>query len=358
MWANTPPNGGIIFLGVDKSGKILGCKHIEQEHLNRLRTVRKICSDADIQFKNIPVINHLGEDDYVIAVRVHYHQDKLVETSDGNAFIREGDEKRHLTETEKREIRLSKGELHVELEKSMLTFPDDFNGELLNLYREAYIAKRHLQSRYSLQEVLQLSKLASIRKKAFVPNLACSLLFANEFEARGTGGIHSRIAIRRGGRKVWSQTKQRGGPLFDGPLAMQIFDAANYIESQIRNFTRLVRDGRFATNPEYPKEVWLEAIVNACVHRSYNLKHMNIFVKMFEDKMVIESPGGFMPPTTADSIYDAHNPRNPILCGDFTISISFNARSKGRAACGNRCARLICQIRNSRKNKLALIRSQ
>ena len=137
MWANTPPNGGIIFLGVDKSGKILGCKHIEQEHLNRLRAVRRICSDADIQFKNIPVINHLGEDDCVIAVRVHYHQDKLVETSDGNAFIREGDEKRHLTETEKQELRLSKGELHVSRTTS--------TGELLNLYREAYIAKRHLQ---------------------------------------------------------------------------------------------------------------------------------------------------------------------------------------------------------------------
>jgi len=40
---------------------------------------------------------------------------------------------------------------------------------------------------------------------------------------------------------------------------------------------------------------------------------MNIFVKMFEDKMVIESPGGFMPPTTAETVYDTHNPRNPHL---------------------------------------------
>jgi ATP-dependent DNA helicase RecG len=65
--------------------------------------------------------------------------------------------------------------------------------------------------------------------------------------------------------------------------------------------------------PEYPKDVWLEAVVNACVHRSYNLKHMNIFVKMFEDKMVIESPGAFMPPTTAATVYETHNPRNPHL---------------------------------------------
>ena len=65
------------------------------------------------------------------------------------------------------------------------------------------------------------------------------------------------------------------------------------------------------TKPEYPKDVWLEAVVNALVHRSYNLKHMNIFIKMFEDRIVVESPGLFMPPTTAETVYDAHNPRNP-----------------------------------------------
>jgi ATP-dependent DNA helicase RecG len=40
---------------------------------------------------------------------------------------------------------------------------------------------------------------------------------------------------------------------------------------------------------------------------------MNVFVKVFEDKMVIESPGAFMPPTTPETVYDAHNPRNPHL---------------------------------------------
>lgn len=27
--------------------------------------------------------------------------------------------------------------------------------------------------------------------------------------------------------------------------------------------------------------------------------------------MVVESPGAFLPPTTADTVFDAHNPRNP-----------------------------------------------
>lgn len=65
---------------------------------------------------------------------------------------------------------------------------------------------------------------------------------------------------------------------------------------------------RFYTRPEYPREVWLEAVINACVHRSYNFKYMNIFVKMFDDKFVVESPGGVLPPTTAETIYESHNP--------------------------------------------------
>jgi ATP-dependent DNA helicase RecG len=40
---------------------------------------------------------------------------------------------------------------------------------------------------------------------------------------------------------------------------------------------------------------------------------MNIFVKMFDDRLVVESPGGFPPPVTPESIYDTHNPRNPHL---------------------------------------------
>ena len=40
---------------------------------------------------------------------------------------------------------------------------------------------------------------------------------------------------------------------------------------------------------------------------------MNIFVKMFNDRLVIESPGAFPPPVTPENIYDTHNPRNPHL---------------------------------------------
>jgi ATP-dependent DNA helicase RecG len=34
---------------------------------------------------------------------------------------------------------------------------------------------------------------------------------------------------------------------------------------------------------------------------------------MFDDRLEIESPGGFPPPVTPENIYEMHHPRNPIL---------------------------------------------
>jgi ATP-dependent DNA helicase RecG len=99
--------------------------------------------------------------------------------------------------------------------------------------------------------------------------------------------------------------------VIDGPLPLQLAHAVQFITPLIRSFTRLGIDQRFETRPEFPDEAWSEAIVNAVVHRSYNLKSMNIFVKLFEDRLVVESPGAFLPPTTANTVFEAHNPRNP-----------------------------------------------
>jgi len=50
----------------------------------------------------------------------------------------------------------------------------------------------------------------------------------------------------------------------------------------------------------------------ACIGRTA-LRNMNIFVRMFDDRLEIESPGGFPPPVTAENIYEMHQPRNPHL---------------------------------------------
>ena len=313
MWANTQPHGGIVFIGVGKDGTLLGCKHASTGHLNDLETTRRYCPDAKCEFKRIPIINAKGGQDFVIALRVHYRSDKLVETVDGSAYVREGEEKRKLTESEKREIRLNKGELDCESELVSLPFPGAFNLELLETYRDAFVTKRGLQHRYGIEDVLSLNKLGKRSGADFQPNLACALLFAKDARQVLPGAFIRILRYEGSEERFGHGLNSVADRLIEGPLPLQLAEAEKFIGSQIRNFTRLGRSGRFVTSPEYPTDVWLEAVVNAAVHRSYNLRHMNIFVRMFDDKMVIESPGAFFPPTTAKTIYDGHNPRNPNL---------------------------------------------
>jgi ATP-dependent DNA helicase RecG len=124
--------------------------------------------------------------------------------------------------------------------------------------------------------------------KGFEPSLGCALLFANDPRVI-VPGAYIRVLRYDGAEEQFGRNLNIiADRQVEGPLPLQITAAKSFISSQIRNFTRLGRDGRFATNPEYPEDVWLEAVINAVVHRSYNLKNMNIFVKMFEDKFVVE----------------------------------------------------------------------
>ncbi|MFC6048630.1 helix-turn-helix domain-containing protein [Methylobacterium hispanicum] len=106
MWSNTQPHGGIIIVGIDDSGRLSGCKKIAASHKNTLESLSLLCPDARWANKDVAIKNYKGEDDFVMVYRVNYRPDKLVETSGGEAFVREGDKKIKINEYLKRELRI------------------------------------------------------------------------------------------------------------------------------------------------------------------------------------------------------------------------------------------------------------
>lgn len=172
MWANTPPYGGIILIGVENDGRISGCKGVDEGHISDLQRAGDVyCPEARYQDKRVPVRNMKGEDDYVIAVRVLYRDDKVVETSAGDAFQRRGSSKKKLTDTEKRELQLMKGQLEIESDPVQLQYPSDFNTALINQFVANVRNERKLPSTHSTEEVLTLRRLGSTSTGKFVPNL-------------------------------------------------------------------------------------------------------------------------------------------------------------------------------------------
>ena len=72
--------------------------------------------------------------------------------------------------------------------------------------------------------------------------------------------------------------------------------------------TWLNNEGKFVTTTEYPRTSWLEALVNACVHRSYSFSGTDVTIKFFPSRLEIESPGGFVPPVNEKTIYYTRRP--------------------------------------------------
>jgi ATP-dependent DNA helicase RecG len=159
-------------------------------------------------------------------------------------------------------------------------------------------------------QILESMRLGKKIGNSFVPNNVCALMFAKDPQQVFPGAyIHF---LRYAGTeeksgKEYNVVKDR---MINGTLLDVIRDTANTLDANLREFTEF-KSGKFYSVPEYPHDAWYELIVNACVHRSYHSKSQPIFLKLFDDHLVIESPGAFMPSVTAQNLF--HKPRNPFL---------------------------------------------
>jgi ATP-dependent DNA helicase RecG len=314
MWANTSPEGGIIVVGQHDKGPLLGCSGLPQHDLNRLeKTAMDYCPDAKNVSKRIEVLNPDGQRDFVVVFRVYYRPDRVVKTVSGGAFVRIGDSKKRLSDHEVRELEIDKGQIEFELEPCALSYPEDFDLPLMKQFTARFSGMRALSS-HSDEEILALAHLGKrIGAQGFLPNMACALLFAIDSRQIFPGAFVRFLRFEgevEGSGEKFNAVKDIW---LDGNIPNQIAKVEGVLDSQLREFSRLGQDGKFYTAPEYPKPAWYELIVNACVHRSYGMRNMNIFVKMFADRLEVVSPGGFPPLVTPENIYDIHQPRNPYL---------------------------------------------
>ncbi len=96
------------------------------------------------------------------------------------------------------------------------------------------------------------------------------------------------------------------------PLLALLEDLTAAIEPHNRLFT--LKFGLFHFEiPDFPPEVYREALLNAFTHRDYSLP-TPVYLRHFPDRLEISSPGGFLSDITPDNII-GHEPisRNPLL---------------------------------------------
>jgi len=101
---------------------------------------------------------------------------------------------------------------------------------------------------------------------------------------------------------------------FEGPVPRMIDDAETYILGAMRK-AALIEGLLRRDVPEYPNEALREAIANAVAHRDYSsyTRGKYVRIRMFADRLEIQSPGGLFGTVTVENIEEEHSTRNARL---------------------------------------------
>lgn len=179
-----------------------------------------------------------------------------------------------------------------------------------------FVAARGLKTG-TMAEQLQRIGLADTVAGELRPTRAAVLLFAEEpgslLAAHGSRA-DIRLMVYSGKTAAPDAVPNlRKTPLtIRGPLIEQIDDAARAVLRELDEGLTLASSG-FKTRHVYPERVVKEAIVNAVIHRDYRLNR-DIFVRIFDDRIEVESPGTFPGNITAGNIARiGSKARNPLI---------------------------------------------
>ena len=315
-FANT--EGGILCLGVADEKQEQGAARLygveeNPEALDEL--IRKVRTQfhppmETVSFMRLPCTLRDGKAGHVAMVRIP-RSDKVHSIVDDGTWTRLGASNREMRAEEITELSYRRGVRSAESELVPIPL------ELLetNAWR-SFVAARGLKSG-TFAEQLQKIGLASKVGSEVQPARAAVLLFADEpgslLAAHGSRA-DIRLMVYDGKQAVPGATPnlRKTPKTIRGPLIEQIDTAVKTVLDELAQGLTLSGSG-FKTKHLYPERVVKEAIVNAVIHRDYRLNR-DIFIRLFDDRIEVESPGVFPGNITPANVDKAGSKaRNPMV---------------------------------------------
>lgn len=285
----------------------------DPKQVNRLRRVPLELIEPPILLRidEVEVVNDRQEEDHLLLFVVnpsqHAHQ-----RTDGEAFVRAGDSTVRLSRTAWQELVYDREADSYEAQPAP-TGTDAVDGDRVERLRAAIGADGdalHVLRARSLVTADDRLNIAGLLLLAARPqrHLPQALVRVLRYQADEVGEGSRQTMAADGDRRL------------EGPLP-EMLDAATALVDQWAPRRRALRsDGRFGSIDVIPREAWLEAVVNAVIHRSYSIAGDHIRVSIFPHRIEVSSPGrfpGFVSPDRPLGIARyARNPRIARVCAD------------------------------------------
>ena len=221
-------------------------------------------------------------------------------------FMRVGDKSKKLTFDERIQLMYDKGERFFEDKPVLDADIDDIDMDFV----KSYIDKIGY-SKSPMEYLLENKGFVKEKNHVFQISTAAILLFGKNPQLYFSRARVRFIRYEGVQECVGAQMNVIKDVIFEGNILSMLTNAISYLDTQIKEKTYLGEDGLFVTEEEYPKFDRQEIIVNAVTHRDYSIRGTDIQIKMFDDRIVVESPGRLPGLVKVANIRHTHFSRNP-----------------------------------------------
>ena len=301
-------DGGTIVIGVsDKTRKIEGVDQHTEKLNELLRVPLDFCNPSvSITSDLLPCTDKDGNENHILLMYIPASSELHANQAD-EAFMRVGDKSRKLSFEERIQLMYDKGERYYEDTAVYGATVDDIDMAAVERYTELIgytkSANQYLQENNGF--------ITTNAKGEEQVSVACILLFGKYPQKFFPRGRTRFIRYKGTEERVGAEMNVIKDVTFEGTILDQVKATIAYLETQVEEHTFLGQHGQFVTNRDYPKFVIQEMVVNACCHRAYNIKGTEIQIKMFDNRLVFESPGRLPGMVKPSNIRHTHFSRNP-----------------------------------------------
>jgi ATP-dependent DNA helicase RecG len=308
--------GGVIALGVEDPDRAQGTARLYgvQDHpanwdeiQRKLRSRITFPDQLQWSHREYGCTLRDGSHGSIILLRIS-KSSRVHSIVDDGTFVRLTKGNQEITATEINELCHARGVVSAETRLEEIDF------ELLDTQHwKAYASQRKL-TRPIADAMYHLGLAKYDVDRILRPTKAAVLLFAEE----PSGLLASKAAVRifhyRGSQIASDPNTNLVRPpmTIGGPLVRQIIDSRQAVIRELAGGVQFGPLG-FEIVQRYPVRVIAEAITNAVIHRDYRLRS-DVVVRIFSDRIEVESPGLLTGPVTPGNInrIGPHS-RNPLL---------------------------------------------
>lgn len=233
---------------------------------------------------------------------------------DNNTFIKQAEERAKQAIEEVKKVYLS----NVEEGIKTVSF-NDFSETALT----KFLARANINYELGTNELNQVLTQLGILSEGGRPSGIGLLLFGSKPQLAFPNAIVKGEYIRPDGK---SDIKD-----FEGPLVSMPLEILDWVESKIGSFYVIEKFER-KTKSDFQIDLFREAIINAIVHRDYDIKGAPIYFTIDNKKAIIKSPGSPVKPITLEQLNNFSAPslsRNPKIMYVFNQLNLVEQRGKG-----------------------------